>query len=152
MSLPVCALTTVPSSKYAAELTGGKILHFTGVASSASKILTVFHIREELKCPVLWIVDDNAMLERLASDVILWEIPDFFVLNPETLLGAHHIDLMRLVAMIHEGAHPFVITTPQVLAELKLPTRYDIEQAKITLKKGDKINFVQFFNKLIFFF
>ncbi len=149
MSLPVCALATLPAEKYAATLSSGKVLHFTGAASSASKMLTVFHIREQLQCPVLWLVDDSAMLERLASDEQLWEIPDCFVLNEDVLLGNHHLLVMRLVALIHQNKKPFVITSPKVWSELKLPTAYDIDQAKLTLKSGEKLQFVKFFNKLI---
>lgn len=149
MSLPVCALTTLPASKYAEELLNGKILHFTGAASSASKMLSVFHVREIIQKPVLWLVDDNSMLERLASDGIQWEIPDFFVLDENTLLGNNHLQVMRLVALIHQKKCPYVVTTPKVLVELRLPTLYDIDQAKLVIKKGEKIHFVKFFNKLI---
>ncbi|MBI4835837.1 MAG: transcription-repair coupling factor [Candidatus Abawacabacteria bacterium] len=149
MSLPVCALTTLPAKEYAAELSSGKVLHFTGAASSASKILTMFHISTLLDRAVLWLADDPAMLERLASDGVLWEVPHFFFLGSDTLLGNHHLQVMRLVALIHQGKKPFVVTTPEVFADLKLPTPYDIEQAKISLRKGKKIHFVQFFNKLI---
>ncbi len=149
MSSLVCELVALPSLEYADKLNKGEILHVTGAASSASKLLTVFQIQKIVKKPVLWLVDDVDMLDRLRSDGTLWQIPDFFVLSEDTLMGNDHLLVMKLIALLNEKKAPVLVTTSQVLKELKVPTSYDIEQSRILLKKGEKINFVQFFNQLI---
>lgn len=149
MSTLVCELVALPSLEYTEKLSRGEILHVTGAASSASKLLTIFQIQKIVKKPVLWLVDDTAMLDRLQSDGTLWQIPDFFVLNEDTLMGNDHLAVMRLISLLSENKLPVLVTTPRVLEELKVPTNYDIEQARLLLKKGEKINFVQFFNQLI---
>lgn len=149
MSVPVCELAHLPFSQYAARLDDGQVLHITGVASTASKLLSIFHINQELKRSVLWLCDDNALLERLASDALLWEIPDFFVLTDAVLTGAQHLEKMRMVAMIAAGKQIQLLTSPEVLANLRLPTSYDIDKVKLTVKINKQINFVKFFNQLI---
>lgn len=149
MSVPVCELAALPFSQYAKKLNPGQVLHMTGVASTASKLLTAYHINKSLQKAVLWLCEDSALLDRLESDGVLWEVPDFFILNESTLNGANHLQVMRLVAMLAAGKQPFLVTTPQVFASLRLPTQYDIDKAKITVKKGKNIQFVKFFNHLI---
>jgi len=149
MSSLVCELVALPSLEYTDKLSQGEILHVTGAASSASKLLTVFQIQKIMKKPVLWIVDDTDMLDRLKSDGALWQVPDFFVLSEDTLTGSDHLSVMKLIALLNEKRQPVLVTTPKVLKELQVPTSYDIEQARLLLKKGNKINFVQFFNQLI---
>lgn len=149
MSVPVCELAALPFAQYAKKLTSGQVLHMTGVASTASKLLATYHINKSLEQSVLWLCDDTALLDRLASDGLLWQIPDFFILNEATLNGANHLLVMRLVAMLADNKKPFLVTTSQVFADLRLPTQYDIDKAKITIKKGKNIQFVKFFNQLI---
>ncbi len=130
----------------------------SGVGNFSSKAFLITDLLRESKDihNVLWISSDHQQKEHVARNAELWgdtAVYDFeYEENPIRDKGIerrNHVRVMEMISLIHDHKREsfFVIQYKDLFR--KFPNPRFVEQGKIEVKKGEEIDPMQFFEKLI---
>ncbi|MDD4352555.1 MAG: transcription-repair coupling factor [Candidatus Gracilibacteria bacterium] len=139
---PVC-------SELAQTLKKNQLVNLAGVSINSAKALIIAILAREFKTPLLWITDDQSNLNQIQSDLSSWQVKDFFILGEQLLTGGDKVQLAQALSLAHQNKPGILVSTMEILKEIETPHPNELEKNILKLKAGEKLEMVDFFNKLI---
>jgi len=135
-------LDRIPAVKDAME---ENELNFSGLSSISSKTFFMSMVMGKFGKPILWITEDSSQILEISSNLHIW--------NSLPILGVTEdlevSEIANALAWSIQKKPSFVITSLEVLKNLKILDKDKLKRTNFLFKEGETVKLIDFFDKLI---